>query len=129
MTGKKLLNPTESELEILQVLWETGPATVREVNEILNRKRNIGYTTTLKMMQIMTEKKILKRTKQGRSHEYRAADAAGETRGMLLARLHQSAFGGSAMKLVMQVLGNYQVSPEEIHQIRELLDRVEEAPK
>ena len=129
MTKRNSIHPTESELEILQVLWEHGPVTVRFVNEILNNRREVGYTTTLKIMQIMTEKKLVKREKRGRSHLYRAVQKAPETRRMLLNQLKESAFGGSVMKLVMQALGNYDASPAEIEQIRELLAEKERNPE
>ena len=120
-----MLQPTESELEILQVLWESGPATVKSVNDALNLRREVGYTTTLKIMQIMLEKNMLKRSKQGRSHVYRAVYKAGETRRMLLENLRESAFSGSMMQMVLQALGSYTPSREEIDRIRELLEEKE----
>ncbi|MCP5108289.1 MAG: BlaI/MecI/CopY family transcriptional regulator [bacterium] len=119
--------PTEAELEILQILWKQGPCTVRFVNDMLNRdhKKEIGYTTTLKIMQLMFEKKLLKRNEKARSHLYRASAKENETQRLLLDRFLETAFGGSAMKLVMQALGNHKASKEEIIQIRELLDNLE----
>jgi BlaI family penicillinase repressor len=117
--------PTEAELEILQILWKHGPCTVRFVNDKLNRKKTVGYTTTLKIMQLMFEKKLLKRDETTRSHLYSAAAREKETQGLLLDRFLETAFGGSALKLVMQALGNHKASKEEISQIRELLDNLE----
>lgn len=117
--------PTESELEILQVLWQHGPGTVRFVNDKLNEKKKVGYTTTLKLMQLMVEKRILKRDEKTRSHLYRPAVKEKETQNLLLDRFLETAFGGSALKLVMQALGNHKTSKEEITRIRELLDSLE----
>ena len=119
------LKPTESELEILQVLWQQGPCTVRFVNDNLNGKKKVGYTTTLKLMQLMFEKKILKRNEKNRSHLYRAAVKENEIQGLLLDRFLETTFGGSAMKLVMQALGNRKTSKEELSRIREFLDNLE----
>jgi BlaI family penicillinase repressor len=121
--------PTEAELEILQILWKHGPCTVRYVNDQLNQKKTVGYTTTLKIMQIMFEKKLLERDESTRSHLYRAVVKEKETQGLLLDRFLDTAFGGSALKLVMQALGNHKASKEEISQIRDLLDNLEGAKK
>jgi BlaI family transcriptional regulator, penicillinase repressor len=118
--------PTESELEILQVLWDRGPSTVRDVNDILGQKREIGYTTSLKLMQIMHEKNMLTREKDGKTHIYHAALPRESTQKVLLDRLLESAFGGSAMSLVMQTLGGHKASPSEIDQIRAYLDTLEQ---
>ncbi|MCP5049123.1 MAG: BlaI/MecI/CopY family transcriptional regulator [bacterium] len=125
MRNEKISQPTESELEILQILWQEGPCTVRQVNDRLNERKKVGYTTTLKLMQIMVEKNILQRDQQQRSHLYRAAAEEKITRQQLLDRFLQTAFGGSAMNLVMQALGNHKASKEEISRIRELLDEIE----
>ncbi len=125
MMNKKSTRPTESELEILQLLWQHGPCTVRLVNDRLNERKRVGYTTTLKLMQIMVEKGILRRDAQQRSHLYSASADERETQGQLLDRFLQTAFGGSALKLVMQALGNHEASKEEISRIRELLDEIE----
>ncbi len=117
--------PTEAELEILQILWKNGPCTVRFVNDNLNKKKAVGYTTTLKIMQLMFEKGHLKRDESTRSHLYRSAVKERETQGLLLNRFLETAFGGSAMKMVMQALGNHKASREEISRIRELLDQLE----
>jgi predicted transcriptional regulator len=125
MKKDKAPKPTESELEILQVLWRHGPSTVRFVNDKLNEKKTVGYTTTLKLMQLMFEKNILKRDEKKRSHLYRPAVKEKETQRLLLDRFLETAFGGSAMKLVMQALGSRETSKEEISRIREFLDNLE----
>ncbi|MDI9859513.1 BlaI/MecI/CopY family transcriptional regulator [Flectobacillus roseus] len=120
------MKPTESELEILQVLWALGQATVRQVNDELNKKREIGYTTTLKLMQIMFEKKLVTRTEEGRYHLYQAAVSEDETQQQLLDIFVDTAFKGSAMKLVMQALGNHQSSAEELDEIKKLIAQLEQ---
>lgn len=126
MSKSKTTKPTDSELEILGVLWEHEPCTVREVNDLLSQKREIGYTTTLKLMQIMTEKGLLQRDTSKRTHVYSANVTEEETQKKLLDRFLETTFGGSAMKLVMQALGNKKSSKEEIQQIRDLLDEMEQ---
>jgi len=122
--------PTESELEILEMLWQTGSATVRQVNEYLEKNgKNVGYTTTLKMMQIMTEKGLLSRIMIGRTHFYRALIQASATRNALIERMAEMAFGGSAMKVVLQALGNNKATPEELREIRDLIDKLENEQK
>jgi len=116
--------PTESELEILQVLWEHGPSTVRFVNDELSRNKETGYTTTLKLMQIMHEKGLLHRDEANRSHIYRAAITETATQKQLLDRFLDTAFRGSALKLVMQALGNKKTSAEDLNEIRNLLDNL-----
>jgi BlaI family penicillinase repressor len=117
--------PTDAELEILQVLWQDGPATVRTVNEQLSKGREVGYTTTLKIMQLMLEKGLVQRDDEGRSHIYRAAVREQDTQGLLLDRFVDATFGGSALKLVMQALGHRRTSPDELAQIRRLLNDIE----
>ncbi|MBK9450249.1 MAG: BlaI/MecI/CopY family transcriptional regulator [Bacteroidetes bacterium] len=119
------LRPTDSELEILQVLWEKGACTVREVNDVLGTRREIGYTTTLKLMQIMHEKGLLLREKDGRGHVYASAAKREVTQRALLDRFLENAFAGSAMQLVLQTLGGHKASPAEIDQIRAYLDTIE----
>ncbi len=123
-----MLKPTESELAILQVLWAMQAATVRQVNEALNQKREIGYTTTLKLMQIMYDKGLVSRTDEGRFHLYRAAVDEASTQQQLLGILVDTAFQGSAMKLVMQTLGNHQATPEELDAIKQLIAQMEQNP-
>ena len=117
--------PTEAELEVLQILWQHGPCTVRFVNEKLGEKRKVGYTTTLKIMQIMTEKKMLARDERGRSHVYRAVVEERETQSALLDRFLETAFAGSSLKLVMRALGSGKASKQELREIRAYLDRME----
>lgn len=123
------MKPTDSELAILRVLWEHEPCTVRFVNEKLNEQRTeskeIGYTTTLKLMQIMTEKGLLQRQIDGRKHNYTTVIKQSETQGVLLDDFLQSTFGGSAMKLVMQALGNHETSKEELDEIKALIQQIE----
>ena len=126
MSKPPLPKPTESELEILQVLWQLGPATVRLVNDELNRKRDVGYTTTLKLLQLMLDKGLVLRDDESRTHVYRAAVREEETQGQLIDRLLDAAFGGSALKLVVQALGNKRTSQEELNQIRDLLNDMEQ---
>ncbi len=129
MEKNALPNPTDAELEILNVLWEKGPATVREVNETLNQQqvdgREIGYTTTLKLMQIMTEKGLVQRDTSSRTHEYVAAFPREKVQNQLLQRFVDSTFQGSAMQLVMQALGNHQASEQELQEIRDLIEKME----
>jgi BlaI family transcriptional regulator, penicillinase repressor len=118
------MKPTDSELEILHVLWANGPATVRQVNENLSQFREIGYTTTLKFMQLMHEKGLLTREETGKSHTYTAAVSQTDTQQTLLDRFVETTFKGSASTLVMQALGNHKTTPNELAEIRELLDRL-----
>lgn len=124
-----LSKPTDSEVEILHVLWENGPSTVRQVHEHLSRSRDLGYTTALKLMQIMHEKKLLSRTEEARSHVYAAQLTEADAQRDLLNRFVDTAFRGSAMKLVMQALGDSKASPAELDEIRKLLDRMDQAPE
>lgn len=121
----KLQKPTERELEILQVIWSNGPSTVREINETLSVDGSIGYTTTLKLMQIMFEKGILSRTKSGKTHIYQANISREDTQKQLIDKLLDTAFQGSAMNLVMQALGNSKSSKKELDEIRDYLDKLE----
>jgi len=121
----KNIQPTDSELEILKVLWENGPSTVRLVNDRLNERRKVGYTTTLKIMQIMTEKGILTRRKKDRTHIYTTLVNENETQSLMVDKLLQNAFGGSAGKLVMQALGNNKPSADELKKIKEIIRNFE----
>ena len=114
--------PTEAELAILRVLWERGPSTVRQVHDVLAPERESGYTTTLKFMQLMTEKGMLEREEDGRVHLYRAAYAREATQQRLIVDLLERAFGGSSAKLVIQALTAKPASAEELREIRKLLD-------
>lgn len=119
--------PTESELEILQVLWELGASTVRTVNEDLCKRKGteIGYTTTLKFMQMMHEKGFISRNNDAKTHIYAAAIAESDTKKQLLDRFVDNVFRGSAMNLVMQALGGKKSNAEEITEIRRFLDEME----
>ena len=121
----KQTKPTDGELEILNILWEQGPATVRTVNEALNK--DAGYTTTLKIMQIMHEKGLLRRDAGAKVHIFEAAVSREQTQGQLIQRMIDTAFNGSAMSLVMQALGSHKASSAEMDQIREYLDKAEAA--
>src|SRR3954471_3586620 len=113
--------PTKSELEILQVLWRSGPSTVRFVNDQLNElKREVQYTSTLKLMQIMVEKGLLKRDESQMKHVYSAAQEESSTKSYLLQRFVETMYNGSASNLMLQLLGNKKTSKEEIKLIREL---------
>ena len=129
MSKKKLPRPTEGELEILRIIWQQGPSTVREVNHILGQVRDVGYTTTLKLMQIMAEKGLLIRDTSVKTHVYQAAVSQETTQAQLVSGLMESAFGGSAMQLVMQALGNKKSTAAELKEIREYLDQLEKGKK
>jgi BlaI family transcriptional regulator, penicillinase repressor len=116
--------PTDAELAILRVLWQRGPSTVREVLEALS-PRDVGYTTVLKLLQIMDGKRLVARDDRERAHVYEAAVAQAETEGRLVADLLDRAFGGSAERLVMRALSRKKSSPAEIARLRELLDEME----
>lgn len=117
--------PTEAELAILQVLWNDGPSTVRAVADALNRERPTGYTTVLKLLQIMHEKGLVERDESQRSHVYRPARPAEQTQRAMLRDLMDRAFGGSARELVLQALAAKPSSPEELAEIRRMLKTIE----
>ncbi|HLY71293.1 MAG TPA: BlaI/MecI/CopY family transcriptional regulator [Puia sp.] len=124
--NKKKIEPTKSELEILQILWQHGPATVRFVNEQLNeQKRAVQYTSTLKLMQIMSEKGILKRDETNMKHVYTPAMEEQKTKSYLLERFVDSMYNGSASSLLMQLLGNKKTSKKELQAIKDLLKKLE----
>lgn len=116
--------PTESELEILQILWEKGDSTVREVHEILERNKEAGYTTTLKLMQIMHEKGLVSRDTSSKTHIYRALVSQQKTQQQLVNKMIDNVFNGSAARLVMQALGNHTASEDEINSIKKYLDEL-----
>lgn len=124
--AKQHNKPTDAELEILQVLWKEGPSSVRSVNEKLNEKREVGYTTSLKMMQLMAEKGLLERNTASRSHIYAANISEEATQNTLVDKLVKQAFRGSPMRLVMQALGNHKASQEELSEIKALIQKMEE---
>jgi BlaI family transcriptional regulator, penicillinase repressor len=127
--NKPPIKPTEGELEILRILWKEGPSTVRVVNDKLNEEKPVGYTTTLKLMQIMLEKGILKRNDESKTHTYTATLKQEETQKQLLEKILNTAFGGSAVKLAMQALGGASPSKQELSEIRKLLDNLEGGAK
>jgi BlaI family penicillinase repressor len=122
MSTTKVLKPTESELEILQVLWERGDATVREVHEELTQTKDCGYTTTLKLMQIMFEKGLVLRDDTNRTHVYQANVSREKTQKQLVDKMVDSLFCGSHSQLVMQALGSHTPSKQELVEIQQLLD-------
>ncbi|MFI5156928.1 MAG: BlaI/MecI/CopY family transcriptional regulator [Chitinophagales bacterium] len=124
MTTTRYIKPTESELEILQVLWSKESASVREVHEELAKNKDVGYTTTLKLMQIMHEKGLVKRDDSFKSHIYQAAVSKEKTQRHLLGRMINTLFGGSPTELVIQALGNHKASPDELQEIQQLLDNL-----
>ena len=117
--------PTQSELEILAVLWDAGPSTVREVQEVLDARRPTGYTTALKLLQIMTEKGLVRRDERERAHRYAPKLPRERTEQQIVGDLLDRAFGGSSSRLVMRALSSRRASPEELNRIRELLDQIE----
>jgi len=123
--GTKPPKPTDAELSILRVIWEQGPSTVRQIQQVLDRLRPTGYTTVLKLLQIMTEKGLVRRDESERSHVYRARWSEDQTQRQLLGDLLDRAFGGSTSRLVMQALSSRKASAEELAAIRRLLDEWE----
>jgi BlaI family transcriptional regulator, penicillinase repressor len=126
MSTTRYIKPTESELEILQILWAKGLATVREVHEELGKFKDVGYTTTLKLMQIMHEKSLVRRDDSMRTHVYQAAVNKERTQKHLLGKMIDSLFGGSPTQLVIQALGNHKASPEELEQIQVILNNLKQ---
>lgn len=118
--------PTEAELEILSLLWEKKEASVRQIHEELSKTKETGYTTTLKIMQIMHAKGMVTRDEKSRTHIYKPATNQRETQKSLLKNLMTTAFGGSAKKLVLQALGQENPTKEELNEIREFLDQLEQ---
>lgn len=123
---KSKVQPTEGELQILKVIWELGPSTVRKVNECLSVKKDVGYTTTLKQMQIMFEKTLLNRRREGKHHIYSSEISREDTQTQVVDKILDTLFQGSAMKLVMHALGNRPSSPEELEEIRNYLNSLKE---
>jgi predicted transcriptional regulator len=125
MARSKSPRPTDRELSILRILWDKGPSTVRQVNEVTNEHRNTGYTTTLKLMQIMTDKGLLLRDDSQFKHVYRPALSEEKAQKQLVGDLLDRAFCGSAEKLVMRALSAKKVSAKELARIRKMLDEFE----
>ena len=120
--SKHTPRPTDAELAILRILWERGASTVRQVHEVLSRERPSAYTTALKLLQIMTEKGLVRRDETDRTHVYHARLSEEQTQRQLVRDLVDRAFGGSASKLVMQALAGKRTSAEELTEIRKLID-------
>lgn len=123
---KQTADPTKSELEILQVLWEKGPSTVRSINDELLKYKDVNYTTTLKLMQIMAEKGLLYRDESQMKHIYSVVEEEQKTKEHLLDKFVNTMYKGSPSKLVMQLLGNKKASKEELDEIKEILKKLEE---
>jgi BlaI family penicillinase repressor len=124
MSAVKYIKPTESELEILRVLWEKESACVRDVHEELAKTKDVGYTTTLKLMQIMNEKGLVKRDDTFKTHIYQPAVSKEKTQKHLLGKMINTLFGGSPTELVLQALGNHKASQQELDEIQELLNNL-----
>jgi BlaI family penicillinase repressor len=122
----KPVEPTKSELEILQVLWEIGPSTVRAVNDELQKQKEVNYATTLKFMQMMAEKGMLIRDESQMKHIYSVAEEEQKTKSHLLDKFVDSMYKGSASKLVLQLLGNKKNSKQELQEIKDILKKLEE---
>ena len=120
------ITPTAAELEILNILWENEPLSVKEIHDQLASTKNVGYTTTLKIMQNMTSKGLLSRELNGKSHLYTALIKKDTTQRTLLNRMVDTVFGGSASSLVMQILGNKNTTPEELDEIKRIISDMEE---
>jgi predicted transcriptional regulator len=120
---RALPRPTGAELAILRVLWARGPATVRQVHDALSEARETGYTTTLKLMQIMVEKGLVTRNESARTHIYTARLTQDQTQRQLVSDLMDRAFGGSAAALVMQALSAHPTTPEELAEIQRLIEQ------
>jgi BlaI family transcriptional regulator, penicillinase repressor len=126
MLNNKPIKPTESEIEILQVLWEKDAATVREVHEVLSVYKDSGYTTTLKLLQIMHEKGLVTRDDSSKTHIYKANVDKEKTQQQMLGKMVDALFGGSASQLVMQALGSSQPSEEELEEIQAMLNNLKQ---
>ena len=124
MTAVKHLKPTESELEILQVLWDEKTATVRTVHEALSKTKESGYTTTLKLMQIMFEKGLVTRNDSSKTHIYQPAVSREKTQKQFLNKMIDTLFAGSSANLVMQALGGHDASEAELQQIQDLINQL-----
>ena len=129
MANENPSKPTEMELAILGVLWEQGPSTVRRVHEVLARKKSTGYTTVLKLLQIMVVKGTVIRDEEARAHVYEARQPAENTKRQLVGDLLQRAFSGSASQMMMHALAGKNTSRQEIEEIRRLLDEYQGEPK
>ena len=125
MTTKKPVKPTQKELEILQILWENPDSSVRDVHEKMGGEDQNGYTTILKLLQIMLEKGLVTRQKSGKLHLYRAIPTKSTAQHQVVSKMIDTLFQGSASSLVMNVLGNANASKKELQQIREYIDKLQ----
>ena len=125
MAEKPVPRPTDAELAILRVLWERGPSTVREIHDSLSGSQDTGYTTVLKLLQIMTDKGIVVRDESQRAHVYATRESEQRTQRQLIGDLIDRAFGGSPAKLVMQALSGTKATAEELTAIRRMLEQIE----
>ena len=125
MPRPKSKGPTDRELAILRVLWDRGASTVREVHDALTKKNDTGYTTILKQLQLMAEKGLVERDEEQRAHLYKARLSEDRAQQQIIRKLLDHAFGGSAQKLVLQALSTKKATPEELAQVRKLLDELE----
>ena len=124
MSNTKYIKPTESELEILRILWSRNTASVREVHEELAKTKEAGYTTTLKLMQIMHEKGLVKRDDSSKTHIYQPIVSREKTQKQMLGKMIDTLFGGSSTELVMQALGSHKASAVELEEIQKLIDNL-----
>ncbi|MDP4131301.1 MAG: BlaI/MecI/CopY family transcriptional regulator [Bacteroidota bacterium] len=124
MVTTKYIKPTESELEILRILWERNTASVREVHEELSKTKEAGYTTTLKLMQIMHEKGLVGRDDSVKTHIYHPVVSREKTQKHLIGKMITTLFGGSSTELVLHALGNHKASPAELEEIQQLLNNL-----
>jgi BlaI family transcriptional regulator, penicillinase repressor len=125
MNNTTPIKPTEKELEILQILWLKGPVAVKEVHEAMGGEDNNGYTTILKLLQIMHEKGLVTRQKSGKLHLYKAVPSQENTRQQIIDKMINTVFQGSAAQLVMSALGNNKSSREELQEIKKYLEKLE----
>ena len=125
MRNQKINKPTDSEMEILQILWEEGACSVRQIHNILSEKKEAGYTNTLKLMQIMFDKGLLLRNDENKTHVYSPAVRKELVQKQMVGKMIRGLFKGSPAKLVMHALGNYRASKEEIDEIKKYLEELE----
>jgi BlaI family transcriptional regulator, penicillinase repressor len=123
--GQQFIKPTESELDILQVLWDKKTASVREIHETMTKTKDVGYTTTLKLMQIMHEKGLVKRDRSSRSHVYEATLPQSIAQKHIMNKMISTLFAGSSTELVLQVLGTHKTSKEELKKIEAFLQTMD----
>ena len=124
-----MIKPTETELEILNILWQEGPSSVRIVNEKMNEQKEVGYTTTLKLMQLMAQKGLVKRDESKRTHIYNAAVKAKDLQQTMVNKLMNAVFSGSAGQLALSALGNGKASKQELDEIKALIEQLENDAK